>query len=215
MEVANINVKTREGRGTRYSAKLRATDQIPAVIYGRGKDNMTLSVPAQRFTQLVMTHHKLFELHFDSGTVEEAFLQDLQWDPLSDVILHADFKRIELSEKLQTEVEIHFVGQPKGLAKNGLFDTTLSRLRIECLPKDLPEEIKINVNDLDVGEAIYVKDLPLPENVAALDDPELLVCQCMLRHGGMEAEEETTAEEGAAEPEVIGKEKKEDEGGGE
>ena len=119
---------------------------------------------------------------------------------------------VDLSEKMRTEVELHFVGQPKGLAKNGIFETTLAHLRIECLPKDLPEEIRINVNSLDVGESLHVKDLPVPDGVVALDDAEQLVCQCKLRHESL-AEEEEAAADASAEPEVIGKAKDDDSSG--
>lgn len=210
MEVASLGVKKREERGRKQIRAVRQRSEIPAVVYGRGGANLHLSIPGHEFTQLVMTHHKLFDLLLEGGQKEEAYLQEVQWDPLDDSILHADFMRIDLGEKMQTEVDLHYVGQPKGLAKGGIFDTVMQALRIECLPKDLPEEIRVNVNDLDVGDSIHVSDLPLPAGVVSLDQADLLVCQCKLRHESLAEEEEAPPEEGT-EPEVIGKEKKEDE----
>jgi large subunit ribosomal protein L25 len=210
MEVASLNVVERNAIGGRAVRAVRAAGEVPGVIYGGGEEPASVSVPGRDFARLVLTHHRLFELHYPGGRKVEAYLQDLQWDPLEDLILHADFKRIDLSRNMQVEVDLHFIGQPKGLAKNGVFDATLSHVRIECLPRDLPEEIRINVNDLDVGQAIHLRDLPLPPGVTAVGDGDLLVCQCKLRHATVE-EESAPPAEGPAEPEVIGREKKEEE----
>ena len=211
MEVANINVRSREERGRRQVRDVRMGGEIPAVLYGRGQDSRSLAVGGREFTKLVLTRHKLFELHFGDGSVEEAFLQDMQWDAIDDVILHVDFKRIDLNEKIRSSVELRFVGQPKGVAKNGSFDTLINSVEVECLPRDLPEVIRLNVNDLDINEAIHVNELPLPAGVVVLDDAEAVVAQCKAR---VEVDEDEDAGEGGeagpSEPEVIGK-KSEDE----
>ncbi len=211
MEVANIDVKSRPGVGRRKTQLLRAEGYIPGVVYGRGGESVSLSLPGQKFTSLVMTHHKLFELHVEGGAKEEAFLQDLQWDALTDRIQHVDFRRIDLNESIQTDVEIRYVGQPKGLAKSGVFEALVTRLQVECLPRDLPEELRIVVNNLDIDDSMQLRDLPLPSGVKALGDPEQLVCQCKLRAVVEDDEAEGDEAEGTAEPEVIGKKEEADE----
>jgi len=213
MEVANLDVAVRTVSGNRLK-QLRAAERIPAVIYGMNQDNKNLDVPEKQFTQLVMTHHKLFELHFESGEKEEAFLQDLQWDNLHDRILHVDFRRIELTKPINTVVPLNFVGHAKGLSRNGLFDAPLAELHVECLPSALPEEIKVVINDLDLGDTIHVSDLELPPGVKVENPSDELVCQVKVR-GAAETEEEAEGIEGEelSEPEVIGKKGEGDEEG--
>ncbi|MCB9881662.1 MAG: 50S ribosomal protein L25 [Planctomycetes bacterium] len=202
MEVANINVSVREQRGRNRMRVVRMEGGLPAVLYGRGGENLSLTLPGHEFEKLVLSHHKLFELHFTDGQREEAYLHAMQWDAIRDELVHVDFRRIDLKEKMQVQVELRFVGNPKGLSKNGVFDAPLKMLDVECLPADLPESIRLNTNDLDLGDHVYVKDLTMPKGVTALTDPEAIVCLVKLAAGGdAEAGE---AEEGA-EPEVIGK----------
>ena len=208
MEIASLDVRIRTQSGSSKVAKIRALGEIPAVIYGLGKDNRSLSLPGKVFTEHVWQHHKLFELDLDDGSKEEAFLQDLQWNNLTDEILHADFLRIDLKKQMHGTVDLSFVGIAKGLAKDGIFEAPCTALRIECLPKDLPETIRVVVNDLDVGQTIHVRDLDIPKGVNVLNDPDELVCQCKLKHMGMAEDEEGEAADAAVQPEVIGKEGK-------
>jgi large subunit ribosomal protein L25 len=209
MEIAALEVKERSELGRTRVERLRTAGYVPAVLYGMKKGTASLSVAGHEFSKLVHSHHKLFALQWPNGSKEDAFLQALHWDPISDVILHADFKRIDLHNKMQTQVDLAFFGQPKGLAKNGMFETTMQHLTIECLPHDLPESIRVVINNLDVGDALYVRDLTLPPGVIVVEDSALLVCQCKLR---IETPEPTA--EGAAaaasptEPELIKPERK-------
>ncbi len=192
MKIANLGAKNRMKTGSRATWKVRAGGYVPAVIYGLGAENRNLALPEGEFTKHVLHHHKLFEIELDDGTKEEAFLKDLQWDEIEDRILHADLLRIELGKPMKAQVPIQFVGHAKGLSHDGLFDAPHPAIQVECLPRDLPEEIKLVINDLDVGQAIHVKDLEVPEGVRILDDPETVVCHCRAR--GRKHEEEEGAE---------------------
>ena len=203
MKLANIDVTTREERGRLQMRQVRCNGGIPGVIYGRGGEARSLTLPGRVFQKMVLTHHKLFELQFKDGSKEEAFLQDMQWDMLSDELVHVDFKRIDLNEKMRVQVELRFVGVAKGIAKNGAFAAPLHMLDVECLPANLPEQIRVVVNDLDVGDTLHVKELQLPEGVVALEDGETVVCQVSLR-AAESSDEEGEEAEGAGEPEVIG-----------
>ncbi len=203
MEVANINVKVREERGRNSVRLVRMDGDIPAVIYGRGGENLMLTLAGREFSKLVHSHHKLFELHLPGGQKEEAYLHAMQWDALRDELVHVDFKRIDLKAKMRVQVELRFVGNPKGVAKNGLFDAPIKMLDVECLPVDLPESIRVNINDLDLGDHVYVKDLQLPKGVEALAEADAVVCLVKLASGDAGGDDADGGD--AAEPEVIRK----------
>ncbi len=201
MKIANLEAKLRgsDQLGKKYNVLLRTAGFIPAVVYGRSKEGRNLALNEKDFTSQVWKRHKVFEIHLDDGTKEETFLKDLQWDELDDRILHADFIRIALDEPMRSEVQIQFVGTPKGLSKDGAFDAPIQQIEVECLPKDLPEVLRLVVNDLDVGDAIRVSDLPLGEGVKTLVDPDEIVCQ--VRVAKARKEEEPSEEEGEGESE--------------
>lgn len=204
MKLANIDVAIRDLHGRNRVRHVRESGDIPAVLYGRGGENRSLTLPGRQFEKLVLTHHKLFELHFKDGGKEEAYLHDMQWDALTDDLVHVDFRRIDLKEKMQVQVEVRFVGVAKGLSNNGVFEAPIKMLSIECLPSDLPESIRVNVNDLDIGDTLLVQDLQLPSGVAATDEADSIVCLVKQRVENVEPEDEGE-EGGEAEPEVIGK----------
>ena len=205
MEVANLNVKLREDLGRTRVERLRNEGLVPAVIYGLGRDTVSLTLPGKEFLRHVYAHHKLFKLSLDGGTSQAAYLQDMQWNNLTDELLHADFLRIDLDKPMQTSVDILYVGIAKGTMRNGVFESPLSALEIECLPADLPEGIRVVINNLDVGDHLYVKDLPLPDGIKVLTDPETMACQVKTKVEVEEAAPEgeegaETTEEGAETP---------------
>lgn len=190
MEVAGVNVAVREARGRIEVNQVRDAGGIPAVLYGRGGENISITLPAgAAFEKLVLTHHKLFELQFEDGAKEEAYLHDMQWDALRDELVHVDFKRIDLTEKMNFEIELRFVGTAKGLSRNGVFEAPLKMLPIECVPTDLPEHVRVIVNELDLDDKITVKDLILPEGVTALEDGDTIVCLVKAKAGGQDEDD--------------------------
>jgi large subunit ribosomal protein L25 len=197
MKIANLEVKLRgsDQLGKRNNRLLRAAGFIPAVVYGKSKEGRNLALDEKDFTSQVWSRHKVFELQLDDGSKEETFLKDLQWDELEDRILHADFIRIALDEPMRSAVQIQFVGTPKGLSKDGAFDAPIQQIEVECLPKDLPEVLRLVINDLDVGDSIRVADLPLGEGVKTLVDPEEVVCQVRVAKVRKEEPEEEAGEE--------------------
>ena len=201
MKIANLEAKLRgsDQLGKKHNRLLRAAGYIPAVVYGKAKEGRNLALDEKGFTAQVWKRHKVFELQLDDGSKEETFLKELQWDELDDRILHADFIRISLDEPMRSPVQIQFVGTPKGLSKDGAFDAPIQQLEVECLPKDLPEVLRLVVNDLDIGDSIRVSDLPLGEGVKTLVAPDEIVCQ--VRVAKVRKEEEPTEEEGEAEAE--------------
>ncbi|PIE23438.1 MAG: 50S ribosomal protein L25 [Planctomycetota bacterium] len=198
MEVAKMKVSDREVFGRRAMARVRASGQIPAIVYGRGGESHAISVPFREFSRHVWKHRKLFRLEAGSQ-VEEVYLQDLQWDNINDEILHADFLRVDFSVARTFTVGLVFVGNAKG-SSVGIFDAKLDSIDINCPPTSLPESIRVVINDLDVGDSIMVKDLDLPENCSPVSDPEEMVCNVIPKAAELESDDEAAEGEAGEAP---------------
>ena len=206
--IPKIDAQPRTKLGSRNTHRLRQTGQIPVVIYGHEQDPVHAAIDYKQFTEMAHRNVHLLEVSVGSNT-EPCLIKELQWDYLGSQIIHVDLARVDLTEKVEVEVEIEVVGEPKGAKEAGAFlQQFLQSLEIECLATQIPEIIKVDVSNLGVEEHISVKDLVLPEGVTAVTDEDQFVVGVVL------AEEEEEAEapaEGGDEPEVIGR-KAEEEG---
>jgi large subunit ribosomal protein L25 len=210
-----LSARTRERIGGSIANKLRREGLVPAVVYG-GKDKpQSLQVAAREITTL-LSHARgeniLVELEIENEgakTSRMALIQEVQHEPLSGGIVHVDFHAINMNEVLNTFVPIEWRGEPKGVKNSGgILEQSLRSLDIECLPKDLPEVVSVDVSGLDVGDSIHVRHLMLPEGVKALDDADLTVF-LVAAPAVVEEPAPAAAAVVAAGPEVI-KEKKEE-----
>jgi len=215
-----LSARARTDIGGTVANKLRREGLIPAVVYGGKEPSLAVQVGARDITN-VLSHavgeNILVELEIeDTGktTSRMVLIQEVQHAPLSGNIVHVDFHAINMDETLTTTVPLEPRGEPSGVKNSGgILEQNLRALEIECLPKDLPEVIFFDVSALEVGDAVHVRDIPLPSGVKTTEDPDLTV---LLVAAPTVAELPTpaaTAAEGAAaaagQPEVI-KEKKED-----
>ncbi|MEI7823525.1 MAG: 50S ribosomal protein L25 [Verrucomicrobiota bacterium] len=206
-----LKAQPRSGAGTVEAKKARHAGLVPAVIYGRhlGKpQNLQLNAKELK-AALGKTsgEHVLVDLEIAGGEKTLALIQDVQHHALKRHIMHLDFHALRADEKMHTTVPVVVFGEASGVKNSGgIIEQLLRSIEVQCLPKDLPESIVIDVTPLEIGDAIHIKDLPLPEGVTALGNPETSVL-----HVAAPAVEEVAATpaEGAAatEPEVI-KEKK-------
>ncbi|TAH35981.1 MAG: 50S ribosomal protein L25 [Planctomycetota bacterium] len=209
MEVQVLQAQSRAARGKRAAFVLRRAGQLPAVVYGEGAEPAAVSLNAHEFEALLRHHERVFQLDID-GRREKVLLHEIQWDALGDRPRHVDFLRISHHATVEVKVEIEFIGHPKGLAKGGEFVKQMTELLVSCAPEAIPNSLPLKVGDLDVGSTVKVSDLALPAGVKALAPADALVCAVNLR--GIEAEAAPAPEgEAGAEPEVIGKGKKETE----
>jgi large subunit ribosomal protein L25 len=211
MEVAKISAKKRTQTGRNALTRLRLGGELPAVIYGEAAPNHSLSLDARQMDRLFRTHHRVFELDLDDGTKEEAFLHQVQLDPIQDHILHVDFLRVNLKKPIQAEVPLEFLGHPVGLIRGGKFDHDLADLLVECLPTQLPEKIEVAIKDLDLNQHITAGQLVLPEGVKLAIPPETVVCHVKVFYEAAATPAEGEVAEPTS-PELIRK-AKEDEGG--
>jgi large subunit ribosomal protein L25 len=177
-----LSVHTRALIGGTVANKLKREGLVPAVIYGGKETPLPLQVGA-RDIATVLSHARgeniLVELEIEDAGAKSsrmALIQEVQHAPLTGGIVHVDFHAINMNELLNTSVPVEPQGESVGVRSfGGILEQSLRSLDIECLPKDLPEVIYVDVSLLNIGDSIHVKDLPLPAGVTALDDEDLTV----------------------------------------
>ncbi|MDB4476728.1 50S ribosomal protein L25 [Rhodopirellula sp.] len=193
-----LDVEKREQVGSSATERLRRSGRVPAVLYGHGENNEHLSVPAAQVKTLLRHHSKTVEL---AGDVKEtALVSQIQWDPLGIEVLHLDLIRVNLKELVRVTVAIHRHGDAEGLRQGGLMIDNVHEVEIECFAGQIPENLSLNVTDLELGGQKTAADLELPEGVSLVTPAETVVAHVEQPKG---ASEETS--EALAEPEVIAK----------
>jgi large subunit ribosomal protein L25 len=218
-ESMTVEGKVREERGKGPARRTRLTGMIPAVLYGGKKDAVSLSVNAKQVGRILRSetgHNTIFSVHVEGGSKENAMLKDWQVDPVSGSLLHVDLLRIAMDVRMRVRVPVHTFGEPQGVKlQGGIFEMVTREVEVECLPGDIPEEFKVDVTDMTIGKQLRAADLPMdPAKVKLVTDPNRVLAHVVT----LKAEAEPTAEAAVAtetapaEPEVIKKGKKEEEG---
>ena len=206
-----LKAQPRTGAGTVASKKARNAGLVPAVIYGRHLDKpQNLQLDARELKAALgktTGEHVLVDLEITGGAKTLALIQDVQHHALKRHIMHLDFHALRADEKMHTTVPVVTFGEASGVKNlGGILEQLLRSIEVECLPKDLPDSIVIDVTALEIGDAIHIKDLALPAGVTALGHPDISVLH--ITAPTVEEVVAPTAEAaGAKEPEVI-KEKK-------
>lgn len=203
MSEMTIQVEKRERTGKGGSRESRRKGMIPGVVYGGGKDSVPIQLDRKTFVEMMRksgSENPIFLLKLsDSGQERHAILRDLQRDPVSRLVIHLDFQRIEMNQKVHVTVTVELMGTAVGVkAEGGLVEFTTRELKIECLPGDIPRHIEVDITNLHVGQHIEAGAVTLPQGVTLFDDPEKVIVTL-----GHVRTEETAAEEKVAEPEVI------------
>jgi large subunit ribosomal protein L25 len=197
-----LTTKKRDGIGSRASMKYRKQGLVPAIIYGHKEAPAAVTLSAEDLLAAVRHGARVVDLHPEGGPVQKALIRDLQWDHLGKDILHVDFARVSADERIHVNVTIELRGLAPGVNSGGVLEQPLHALPVECLAIAVPESIRINVGELQLGGAIHVRELKFPEGVVCLADPDAVVVHVTTP----QAEEEAPAVEGGgAEPEVIGR----------
>ena len=201
MKTVEIIGFKRANLGKTEAKRLRAEGYVPSVIYG-GEEQIHFYAPMILFRDLVYTD----EAHFVNLNIEgetfEAILQDIQFHPVSEIIMHADFLQLFRGTKIKMDIPVRPVGTPPGIQQGGKLIKKLRFLTIKALPKDMPEFIEANVSKLGLGKSIKVGEIP-SENFEILNSPLVTIMGIevprALRGKTVEAEEEEGEEEAAAE----------------
>ena len=213
-----IEVQPRQETGTNSNRRLRSRGQIPAVVYGgAGKDAVPIHVDRRRLVELLRSgggDNAVFLLKLAStGQERHAMIRDMQLDPITREILHLDFLRVVMTEKVRVQVAIELAGTAYGVkTEGGVLDFSHREVHLECLPGDIPKKIELDVSELHLGQHLSVADLHLPPGVTLLDEPDRVLVSVM--HSKTEvapaAAEEAPVETAGPEPEVIKKGKTEE-----
>ena len=163
--------------GKTAAAKCRSTGRLPAVIYDREGHSTAIDVPYQEFEKLfkTVTESTLISIKLDEKDEYEVFIKDYQYDIVTDKIAHADFYAVERGKLLRTKIRIRLVGSPEALRQGAVLEKGITDLEVECLPKDLPERIIVDVEKLNANESIHIRDITVSEKVKVLTDPDLAV----------------------------------------
>ena len=206
-----LQAQIRAGVGRTAVNQIRKQGLVPAVIYGKKQPTLALSLNAREMHNLLVhatSEHFLVDLEIADGaqvTNALALVQEVQHDPIKQTVLHVDFHAVQADEKLHAEIPIATIGEPNGVKNfGGILELNLHSIEVECLPKDLPEIITLDVSGLNVGQAIHIKDIVLPEGVTARASGDITVVRV-----AAPKVEAVVAPVAATEPEVL-KEKKED-----
>jgi large subunit ribosomal protein L25 len=194
--------------------KVRNEGMIPGIFYGHGEKNIPIQTTLAALRPVVYTSDtNIVSLKLDNGETKTCIIRAIQFNPITDKIEHFDLYALRADEKVTMEIPISLKGTAKGVKDGGMVQHILHRVEVKCFPRDIPEHIDVDIVELGIGDSIHVSSLNIP-NVEILEDPDTTIVSVVpptvLKEPVEEAAE--VAGEEMAEPELVGKGKKEDEG---
>lgn len=192
-----------KGTGSRVARRLRANGKIPAIIYGHKQAPVPIALAREAVAEMIKKHIHLAELDM-GGTTETVVIRDVQWDHLGKEILHLDFARVSAGELIETAVAIDLRGTAPGVTAGGTLESLHHTVQVTCRADAIPDSFRVDVSGLQIGDAIHLRDIVLPEGVALKEDPDMLVVHVTTKV----AEEPTTEAAEGAQPVVIKPERK-------
>lgn len=215
MENVILEANERKSISKQTRNSLRNQGRVLGTFYSKRVKPISIDVSRQSIHPLVFTSKtNLISLSLKDNDKYECVIKNVQFDPVSDKVIHFDLMGITRGEKIQLEIPLQLIGNAIGIKDGGILQQSLYKIDVECLPKNIPQYLDIEISDLALGDSIHVSDLSY-DNITILSVPESIVVS--VNHPKIEAEvaveegEEITEEEESAEPEVIGKGKETDE----
>ena len=210
-----VQAKLREGRGKNDARRARRDGMVPITVYGGGAETVAAVAPLRDLAAILRTEagrNTIFTIDVEGVGASEVMFHDRQIDPVKGRLIHADLTRLVKGQKIEVTVPLHLFGEPIGVKeKQGVLEQIIREIEIRCEPREIPDSLDVDVSNLDVHELLHVSDIAVAEGVEILTDPEQVIATV-----GIVKEEAAPAApaegEEPAEPEVIGKGKKEDEG---
>ena len=203
---ASLNAQSRTGSGKGDARKLRAAGRVPVVVYGHGDANQSLSVDALELEKLlsrISVENTIIDVAVEGGSTTRALIREVQMHPFKPEVLHLDMLQVHADEPIRLHVPVRVVGTPDGVRNGGgVMDQVLYDLDVQCLPRDIPDAIEVDVSNLGVGESARVHDLTAPAGVTILNDGELPVVS-VLAPTVPSLEVEGAAVETGTQPELV------------
>jgi large subunit ribosomal protein L25 len=218
MATASLTATPRSERGTGVARKLRQAGNVPAVIYGHGREPQSLVLNTREVEKLLgqfSAGSTVIELTVD-GAVSKTLIREIQRHPVNRSIVHIDFQQLVAGEKITVSIPLRFVGTADGVRNSGgILEETMHQVHLRVDPSAIPDHIDVDVTPLTIGHSLHISDLKLPEGVAILDEADATICVCTAPKAVEEAPVAAAVEgvEAAvpAEPELIRKPKAEEE----
>lgn len=208
MEINELKVHIRSRHGKGPARRLRMEGSIPAVFYGAKSESMQLAVNAKALMKLLKDKEENVFIKLlieDENSIEKlSMIKEIQTDPLSKRLLHADFYEIRMDQKITFDIPIHFVGQPVGIDNGGELHHLKRDVKVSCLPGNLPDFIEVDVSGLDVGDAVRVQDIKIAEGIIILDPEDAAIATVSTTR--VTKEEGETTEVTETEPARVGEE---------
>jgi large subunit ribosomal protein L25 len=180
MATVELGAVSRQAGGKGGARQLRAQGRIPAVVYGSGEENISVSLHEASFVQMlrhISSGNAILDLKVEGGPAGplKVLIKDVQRDPATERILHVDLQHVSMTQKVRVHVPIQVQGTAVGVKEGGILEHLLREIDIECLPGEIPEKIEVDVTSLDRGSSIHVRDLPIGSNLHVHDSPERVV----------------------------------------
>ncbi|MDE0016031.1 50S ribosomal protein L25 [Candidatus Poribacteria bacterium] len=225
---AKLEVQQRDTFGKQSARDLRRKGGVPAVLYGRAQDTVSIQLNARAFNQFLRTYGENVVINMVIGDAESetVVIKEIQRHPVEKhTLVHADFIRISLDEPVTSAVPVVLEGNPPGVQEGGVLEFPLRHVSLHCLPMRTPTDISVDVGELDIGDSIYVSDLSLDEDIEILDEPQRIIATVSQprvqleeetpeleegEEGEGEGEEGEEAAEQPSEPEVISRRRRDD-----
>lgn len=210
MNEIKVEAEPREAGSSNAARRLRAEHKLPAVLYGGDADSIPISVDPKDIIDILRSdsgQNTLFEVTVGDGSPETVMIFDIQVDPVTHHLQHADLVRIAMDRTIQVEVPVELVGTPAGVKEEGgVLDHSLREVLVECLPGDIPDELTVDVSHLTIGDSVSIEDLEVPVSVKVMADPNRNVASVVapISEEELEAAVESLATE--LEPELVGEE---------
>ena len=205
MPQLSLAARLRTDTGKGAARRLRRDNQVPAIFYGPSSQPVMLAVKyldLQTLLKSTDSENVIFQLQIESGQGTESktvMLKELQADPIKPVYYHADFYEISMDKELTLNVPVHLVNTPAGASKGGILQHVKRDLLVSCLPGNLVEFLEVDVSALDIGDAVHVRDIALPQGMKTTDDGDTTIAVVTPPHVVAEKVEEVAEEEKAAE----------------
>lgn len=175
-----LKAEHREGRGKGVARKLRAGGRLPAVVYGAGGNPVSIALDTHDAIHLfrsISVENTIINLEIaGQDTSVPTLVREIQTHPARPEVLHVDFLRIRSGVKVELEIPLHLEGTPAGVQAGGILEYSMHQIPVRCLPKDIPETLRLDVSELEMGGAIRIGDLVLPEGVEVMLDSERMLC---------------------------------------
>ncbi|HEV2914630.1 MAG TPA: 50S ribosomal protein L25 [Pyrinomonadaceae bacterium] len=209
-----VRAVVRQGRGKNDAGRVRREGLVPVTVYGGEGEAVSAAAPLRELAAILRSdsgHNSIFTIDVEGVGASEVMFHDRQIDPVRGRLVHADLKRLVRGQKIEVTVPLHLVGEPIGVRdQEGHLEQIIRDIEVRCDPRNIPDAINVDVSNLGVHDVLHVSDIPADEKIEILESPEAVIATVgVVREEPVETPAAT--EEEPAEPEVIGKGKKEEE----